>query len=273
MRDAREALTVSMKITAQDLQEMLPSGTQRTFDNRLAWAKTYLAQAKALDTPKRGVFRITDRGRQLLKQCPGRIDKEVLEQFEEFKRFTNKEPGQIQEQAEVQTPEEIFQKSYERIKAQLAADLLDRIKKNSPQFFERLVVDLMLTLGYGGSRSDAGQAIGHSGDEGIDGIIKEDRLGLDVIYLQAKRWEGVVGRPEIQKFVGALQGRRARKGVFITTGRFTDDAVGYAGAIESKVVLIDGKLLADLMIEHNVGISTTISYDIKRVDSDYFEEQ
>jgi restriction system protein len=273
MREARDALTVSMKITEQDLQERLPSGTQRTFDNRLAWAKTYLAQAKTLDTPRRGVFRITERGRKLLQKHSGQIDKAVLEQYEEFRSFQSKESAVPRNQPEVQTPEEVFQKAIESIKAQLAADLLERIKKNSPLFFERLVVDLMLTLGYGGSRSDAGQAIGHSGDEGIDGIIKEDRLGLDVIYLQAKRWDGVVGRPEIQKFVGALQGRRARKGVFITTGKFSGEAIRYAEAIESKVVLIDGEQLADLMIEHNVGVSSAISYNIKRVDSDYFDEQ
>lgn len=272
MREAREALTVSMKITEQDLQEMLPSGTQRTFDNRLAWAKTYLAQAKALDTPRRGVFLISERGRKLLQKHRGKIDKAVLEQFEEFRRFQSKE-SDAGTQPEIQTPEEVFQKAYESINAQLAADLLERLKQNSPQFFERLVVDLMLTLGYGGSRSDAGQAIGQSGDEGIDGIIKEDRLGLDVIYLQAKRWEDVVGRPEIQKFVGALQGRRARKGVFITTARFSDDAIRYAENIESKVVLIDGKRLSELMIEHNVGVSTSVTYQIKRVDNDYFEEQ
>ena len=171
------------------------------------------------------------------------------------------------------TPEELLQESYESLRNDLAAELLTQVKDNSPEFFEHLVVDLMVAMGYGGSRLDAGKSIGRSGDEGIDGIIKEDRLGLDVIYLQAKRWEGSVGRPEIQKFVGALTGKRAKKGVFITTGEFADTAQKYADSIEPKVILIDGHSLANYMIDFNLGVSTTATYRIKRVDSDYFVEE
>jgi len=174
---------------------------------------------------------------------------------------------------QTETPEEILQKAYQNMRGELASDVLGRVKANSPNFFESLVVDLMVAMGYGGSRSDAGAAIGHAGDEGVDGIIKEDKLGLDTIYLQAKRWEGTVGRPEIQKFVGALHGKRAKKGVFITTGRFSEDAVEYIRNIDPKVILIDGRKLADFMIEYNVGITPMTVYEVKRVDSDYFAEE
>ena len=170
-----------------------------------------------------------------------------------------------------ETPEETLQKSYQSIRSDLASDLLIRIKENSPAFFEGLVVDLMIALGYGGSRAEAGKALGKSGDEGIDGIINEDKLGLDIIYLQAKRWEGTVGRPEIQKFVGALHGKRAKKGVFISTSSFSQEAKSYVSTIDPKVVLIDGHDLAELMIDHGLGVSTAASYEVKRVDLDYFE--
>lgn len=173
-----------------------------------------------------------------------------------------------------ETPEETLQKSYESIRSDLAGQIVQRISSNSPQFFERLVVDLMVAMGYGGSRADAGKSVGGTGDEGIDGIIKEDRLGLDLVYLQAKRWrEEKVGRPEVQKFVGALHGKRAKKGVFITTGKFSDDARSYVETIDPKVILIDGRQLAELMIDQGLGTTTTASYHIRRIDSDYFEEE
>jgi restriction system protein len=161
--------------------------------------------------------------------------------------------------------------AYQRVRKELEAELLEQVKAASPVFFERLVVDLLVAMGYGGSRQDAGRAIGRSGDGGIDGMIKEDRLGLDVIYVQAKRWEGVVGRPEIQKFAGALQGQRASKGVFITTSSYTKDAVEYANVIATKIILVDGETLASLMFDYNVAVARIGTYELKRIDTDYFE--
>jgi restriction system protein len=233
-------------------------------------------QAKVLSTPRRGYFQITERGQKLHSQGHERIDVKILKQFPEFVEFhTSKSEKQEPEGGDspAATPEEVLQQSYLSIRNELAADILSKIKDNSPQFFENLVVDLMVSMGYGGSRSDAGKSIGRSGDEGIDGIIKEDRLGLDVIYLQAKRWEGTVGRPEIQKFVGALHGKRAKKGVFITTGKFSDDATKYVETIDPRVILIDGRLLAEYMIDFNLGTSTSANFEIKKIDTDYFSEE
>lgn len=276
MKEARQMIAANMKLTEADLKEMLPSGTQSKFDNRVAWAKSFLVQAKVLSSPAKGIFLITDRGRDLLKQGHQKINVKILNQYPEFKEFhapRNKATVDSQsEPSSVETPEEVLQKAYENIRSELASEMLDRIKQNSPQFFERLVVDVMLALGYGGSISDAGKSIGQTGDEGIDGIIKEDRLGLDVIYLQAKRWEGTVGRPEVQKFVGALHGKRARKGVFITTGKFSDEAKHYVINIDPKVILMDGKMLADLMIDYGLGTNITAKYEIRKIDSDYFIE-
>ncbi len=171
------------------------------------------------------------------------------------------------------TPEDHIALGYQQIREALAADLLRSIKECAPDFFEQLVVDLLLAMGYGGSRQDAGQAVGRGGDGGIDGIIKEDRLGLDAIYIQAKRWEGVVGRPEIQKFAGALQGQRARKGIFLTTSSYTKEAREFAASIDSKIILIDGEALASLMIDYGVGVTDVASYLVKRVDSDYFGQE
>ncbi len=275
--EARSALKDVMDISEEDLQELLPSGRQTKFDNRVAWAKSYSIQAKILEAPTRGHFSITERGKELLAQGHERIDVKVLNQYPEFVEFHTAKPGEPTSKeaplSQDETPEESLQKAYLSIRSDLASELLTRIKGNSPKFFELLVVDLMIALGYGGSRDDAGRSIGQSGDEGIDGIIKEDRLGLDVIYLQAKRWEGSVGRPEIQKFVGALHGKRAKKGVFITTGTFTSEAAGYVATIDPKVILIDGRMLADLMIDYNLGVSTSVNYEIKKIDTDYLEEE
>jgi restriction system protein len=278
MKEAREIIATRMNITEADLRELLPSGTQSKYDNRIAWAKSYFVQANVFESPRRGWFLITERGKELHKKGHERIDVKILNQYPEFVAFhTSKSDtaaiGSHIDTAAVETPEEILQKAYLNIRGDLAAEILERIKTNSPQFFERLVVDIMVALGYGGSRTDAGKSIGQSGDEGIDGIIKEDRLGLDVIYLQAKRWGGTVGRPEIQKFVGALHGKRAKKGVFITTGRFSDDAVKYVESIDPKVILIDGRTLAELMIDYGLGTTSTAKYEIRRVDSDYFMEE
>lgn len=278
MKEARELLASRMNMSADDLKERLPSGTQTKFDNRAAWAKSYFVQAKVLESPRRGFFRITERGTELHKRNYDRIDIKVLNQYQEFVDFhtVKNDSGQIVTPPDVQsgeTPEETLQKAYQSIRDDLSAEMLERIKNNSPQFFERLVVDVMVSLGYGGSRVDAGKSIGQSGDEGIDGIIKEDRLGLDLIYLQAKRWDGTVGRPEIQKFVGALHGKRAKKGVFITTGRFSDEATKYVETIDPKVILIDGRNLAELMIDSGLGTNITGKYEIRRIDSDYFTEE
>ena len=278
MKEARELIAKNMNLSEADLKELLPSGTQTKYDNRIAWAKSYFVQAKVLEAPRRAYFRITDRGLDLLKKGYNRIDIKILNQYPEFVEFhtmkaaSSTDNGQ-QDTLHLETPEETLQKAYQNIRSDLAAEILEKIKSNSPQFFERLVVDIMISLGYGGSRADAGKSIGQSGDEGIDGIIKEDRLGLDVIYLQAKRWDGTVGRPEVQKFVGALHGKRAKKGVFITTGRFSDDALRYVESIDPKVILIDGRTLTELMIDHGLGTSTTAKYEIKRIDTDYFTEE
>jgi restriction system protein len=276
LKEAREVLSTRMNLSETDLKERLPSGQQTKFDNRVAWAKSYLVQAKALESPRRGYFLITDRGRDLLNQGHDRIDVRVLKQYPEFVEFhtaTKGEQAATEESGVAETPEETLQQAYMSIRNELGREILQKIKGNTPQFFERLVVDVMVALGYGGSRADAGKSIGQSGDEGIDGIIKEDRLGLDVIYLQAKRWDGTVGRPEIQKFVGALHGKRAKKGVFITTGRFSDDSMRYVESIDPKVILIDGKKLAELMIDCGLGTTSTAMYEIKRIDSDYFTEE
>ena len=279
VREAREVIARRMNLAQADLSELLPSGTQTKFDNRVAWAKSYFVQAKVLESTRRGYFRITDRGRELLAKGHSRIDIRILDQYSEFVEFhspSRDNDGQHSPEIvpiQTETPEEILQKAYQNIRNELGAELLNRVKSNSPRFFEALVVDLMIAMGYGGSKVDAGRALGQTGDEGIDGIIKEDRLGLDVIYLQAKRWDGTVGRPEIQRFVGALHGKRARKGVFITTGRFSEDAIDYVNNIEPKVSLIDGRNLANLMIDCNLGTTTAASYEIKRIDSDYFGEE
>ena len=274
IQEAREVIAKVMALPEVDLKEVLPSGIQTKFENRVAWAKSYFIQAKVLESPRRSMFRITQRGMELHKVGHKRIDVRVLNQFPEFLEFHKaKSPKEEEQEPSKETPEETLQKSYESIRGDLAGQIVQRIATNSPQFFERMVVDLMVAMGYGGSRTDAGKSIGGSGDEGIDGIIKEDRLGLDLVYLQAKRWEGKIGRPEVQKFVGALHGKRAKKGVFITTSKFSDDAKNYVETIDPKVILIDGRMLAELMIDHGLGTTTTATYQVKRIDSDYFAEE
>jgi restriction system protein len=277
--EAREALAARFALTQADRDEPLPSGNQSKFSNRVAWAKSYLQQAGLLTSPKRGYFQIVPRGEKVLMSPPAKIDIKFLEQYPEFVEFRTPKadtnaPGPLSpvEATDSDTPEEALEAAHQKINATLATEVLTRVKTASPEFFERLVVELLLRMGYGGSRSDAGHAVGKSGDEGIDGIISEDRLGLDVVYLQAKKWDGTVGRPEIQKFVGALHGKRAKKGVFISTGSFSTEAVAYVEHIDPKVVLIDGKRLAQLMIDFEVGVAAARTYQVKRVDSDYFEE-
>jgi len=272
-------LADKLDLSEEERTELLPSGQQPTFYNRVGWARTYLKKAGLLTDPRRGHFRITERGREALESHPPRIDRLYLQQFEEFVDFASgtQDTADGEDQSEdlrELTPEEILENAYQEIREDLAEELLDYVVRSGSGFFEKLVVELLVQMGYGGSRRDAARAVGRSGDRGIDGIIDEDRLGLDVIYVQAKKWSdhNPVGRPEIQKFVGALQGRRARKGIFITTSRFTENARDYANRIDTRVVLIDGERLTDLMIDHGVGVSPLTTYEIKRVDSDYFGE-
>jgi len=280
-RDAVESLADEFVLSDQERRELLPSGNQPIFDNRVGWARSYLKQAGLLDSPKRGFFQITPRGKELLRSGVSRIDNSVLSKYEEFQDFKKrKKKSSDSESTESdtsnlesdQTPEDQIAAAYQNIRATIQKELLENIMASSPAFFERLVVDLIVKMGYGGSRSDAGKAIGKSNDGGIDGIINEDKLGLDVIYIQAKRWEGSVGRPEIQKFAGALQGQRARKGIFITTSTFTGQALEYVQMIETKIILIDGDRLSDLMFEYSIGVASAGIYELKKIDSDYFED-
>lgn len=276
-RESIDSLAEHFKITDEERSLMLPSGVQGLFDNRVNWARTYMKKAALIESPKRGVHKIVKRGLDVLKKKPKRIDIAFLDQFPEFKEFRAIRHAKqdvtetVLEQNE-KTPEESLEDAYQKIRSDLAADLLQQLKSSSPSFFERIVVEVIVKMGYGGSRNDAGKAIGKSGDGGIDGIIKEDKLGLDAIYIQAKRWENTVGRPEIQRFVGALTGLRARKGLFITTSDFTTEAETYVSHLDAKVVLIDGKTLTQLMIDYGVGVSTVGVYELKKIDSDYFDE-
>lgn len=258
------------------MSEMLPSGYARLSDNRIGWAKTHLKGAGLIESPARARYRITQRGLDALSQTEKPIDLAYLKQFDEYNEFKSGSKNEKSRETEVSTDEltplEHIEFGYQKVKEELELELIAKVKAGSPAFFERVVVELLVAMGYGGSRKDAGQTLGKSGDGGIDGVIKEDRLGLDVIYLQAKRWEGTVGRPEIQKFAGALQGQRAKKGIFLTTSAFSAEAVQYASFIESRIVLIDGEALAGLMIDAGIGVSKVATYDVKRLDSDYFEE-
>jgi len=282
--EAVDVLARELKLTEEDLREILPSGTQSKFINRLGWAATYMKKAGLLQSTRRGYYQITDRGNELLNSKPEVINVKLLEKYPEFLEFRklrgtrakNGEEttigGSILDTSNV-TPFEALEDAYENLRDELADELLTKLKATTPAFFERVVVDLLVKMGYGGSRADAGKAIGKSGDGGIDGIIKEDKLGLDFVYIQAKRWDDTpVGRPQVQQFAGALQAQKANKGIFITTSRFTEDARNFVSQIGSKIVLIDGQQLTSLMIENDVGVSTVSVYPIKKIDSDYFDE-
>ncbi|MFZ1290217.1 MAG: restriction endonuclease [Melioribacteraceae bacterium] len=279
LRETTDYLRHEFNLTDEEKSELLPSGTQAIFDNRVGWAKTHLSKAGLLTSPRRSVFIISERGKQVLRNRPKIINMTLLRQFPEYIEFTKstkkkevvKKTGKIEDLFSDNTPEETLEYSYLEIKNSLAVEILDRVKNSPSDFFERLVVELLVKMGYGGSLKDAGKATRKVKDEGIDGIIKEDKLGLDVIYVQAKKWEGSVGRPEIQKFVGALAGQGANKGIFITTSTFSNDALNYIPRNDTKIVLIDGKKLADYMIEFNVGVTIIKNFEIKKIDSDYFE--
>jgi restriction system protein len=274
-----DRLTEQFQLSSDERDQLLGSGQQTVIRNRAGWARTYLKKAGLIASTRRGYFRISERGQSVLTKNPNRIDVKYLEQFPEFVAFRDLRHEQVDEKPESlsagvdATPEEALDAAYQRLRIDLESELLEQVKAASPSFFERLVVELLVKMGYGGTLRDAGQAVGKSRDGGIDGIIKEDRLGLDVIYIQAKRWEGTVGRPEIQKFAGALQGHRARKGVFITTSSFSAEATDFTARIDSKIVLIDGAALARYMIDNGVGVSAYRSYEVKKIDSDYFTEE
>jgi len=277
--EASEALSHHFSITESERREMLPSGRQTRFNNRVAWANVYLRKSGFLESTRRGRFKITERGQEILRSNPARIDVKFLmkngdAEFREFHRPSRPDENHEEPSIEtVRTPREIMDAGYQEMRRDLSQEIIKRIKSSSPRFFEHLVVELLVAMGYGGSRKDAGEAVGQSGDGGVDGIIKEDRLGLDVIYLQAKRWEGTVGRPIVQAFAGSLEGHRARKGVLITTSQFSPDALDYVTRIEKKIVLIDGDELAKLMIDFGIGVAADATYEIKRLDTDYFEEE
>ncbi|MBM4288060.1 MAG: restriction endonuclease [Deltaproteobacteria bacterium] len=258
-QELHDRLADVFKLTLDEVNQFYPTGNAKIFYDRISWSKTYLKKALLISSPKRGVVKITNRGLDVLKSTPDKIDLKYL-------------MGIVTPAIDEKTPEEYIEYGYKTIVDTLSKDLLEKIKECPPAFFEKLVIDLLLAMGYGGSKQEAGKIIGKSGDAGIDGIINEDKLGLDSIYVQAKRWEGSVSRPEIQRFAGALAGKRAKKGIFITTSSFTKEAVEYVSMIESRIILIDGEYLAKLMIDHDIGVTKIRSYDLKRIDSDYFIE-
>ena len=281
--DVRGELAGAFALTADDLAERLPSGLARTFDNRVGWAATYLYRVGLLVRPRRSVYVITGRGREVLEANPERVDLGVLSQFPEFAEFRkargrrgSRRAGSVDviSGTEVATPEERMETAYEELRQALVDDLRDRISAIPPAAFEDLVLDVLHAMGYGdGATDDSRLRTGGTGDAGIDGIIREDRLGLDVVYVQAKRWEATVGRPVVQAFVGALQGARASKGIIFTASSFSAEAEEYAHSVSPRVVLVDGERLAALMIDHNVGVSDREIYAVKRVDSDYFGDE
>lgn len=282
-QESLDALASHFGLTPEEVAMRIPSGLAPKFANRIGWAKSHLKMAGVIESPRRGVYRLTQRGRELLASNPSAINLAMLNQFPEYLEFRGRRKGSEPTGSDdgasasvdlttrdTRTPDDLIEEGYEQVRTALAAELRERIAAMPPAGFEQLVVDLLQALGYGGPQEDAGIVVGRGGDEGIDGIIKEDRLGLETIYLQAKRWQNTVGRPDIQRFAGALQGQRARKGVFITSSSFSSEARAYAASIQTTIVLIDGPQLASLMIEHDVGVTTAKRLDIKRVDSDYF---
>jgi restriction system protein len=277
VRDATLTIGQQFNLSESEWAEKLPSGRAPLFYNRLAWAKTHLKRAGLIDQPRRGVILISERGRQALLTQPNRIDLRFLEQFPQFTQpILTASSVVLDSTASVvnASPEEVLERAHAEISQELADELIETIKQCSPEFFERLVVKLLLNMGYGGSQIEAGKAVGRSGDGGIDGVINEDRLGLDAIYIQAKRWEGAVGEGPIRDFKGALDAKGAIKGVFITTSTYTPAAVAAVKNSRSyRIVLIDGVRLAQLMIEHGLGVSITATYQLKKIDSDFFADE
>lgn len=285
-RALAEKMADHFSLSAAERVALLPSGKSPVIRSRTGWALAYLKQAGIVESPRRGWYRITDRGKVVLERAPDRINNAYLQQFDEFQEFrtrskTNAVLVNENRDSDVNVdfngedqipPDEALRIAYASLRNAVESELLDTAKGVTPAFFELVVIDLLVKMGYGGNRDEAARAVGRTSDGGIDGVIDEDRLGLDVIYVQAKRWDGSVGRPEIQKFAGALQGQRAKKGVFITTSTFTRDAIDYAERIDSRIVLIDGQRLASLMFEYDVGVAPRSTFVAKSIDSDYFED-
>jgi restriction system protein len=284
-KEVRQHMISLFKLTEEEAAQLIPSGLHTAISDRVSWAQTYMKRAGLTAAPTRGVYEITQRGLELLARKPSRVDVALLGEYPQFKEWLGRS-GSSQKQrkaasasesvlqlANEESPEEALDSAYNRLRASIEADLLEQVKNMPPAFFERLVVELLVKMGYGGTLDDAGQAVGKSGDGGIDGIIKEDRLGLDLIHIQAKRWQNTVGRPDIQGFAGSLEGARSKKGIFITTSSFSQEAREYVRHIEKRIVLIDGNQLAQLMYDHGVGASTVATYEIRKVDSDYFVDE
>ena len=274
MRDAVAELASYFSLSHEEITARLPSGSQTVVYNRVGWARTYLRKAGLLDIPVRAHFSITERGRAVLADKLDELNVQSLLRFDEFREFKGRSSASAepvpQDTESTTTPEEAIEYGYQQLNNDLLGEILSAMKACSPSFFERLVIDLLVKMGYGGSRREAGEVLGKSGDAGIDGIIKEDRLGLETIYVQAKRWEAVVGRPEIQKFAGALLGQKAHKGIFLTTSSYSGEAKDYAANLDSKVILVDGQQLAALMLDAGLGVATVATYEVKKLDSDYF---
>ena len=271
------SLASTFKLTDKERTELLPSGGTFKFSSRVSWAATYLKKAGLLEAPRRGYLRITKRGLEALMKKPKRIDGALLSQYEEFRQFQGKKKEKRDKSVDTgddsETPIESIDAQYRKLRESLASEILDKVKGCSPQFFERLVITLLVRMGYGGSLKDAGQAIGRSGDGGIDGVIKEDLLGLDNIYVQAKRWtDKSIGSPDIDQFAGALSKKKANKGIFITTSSFSRDALASVKEYGAKIVLIDGVQVAQFMIDYGVGVALDQIYELKKLDSDFFEE-
>jgi len=280
LQEVRDSLAKYFRLTEEERAELLSKSKQKRFNNKVGWARTYLKKAGLLDYTQKAHFKITDSGLKVLQEKPSKINRKYLKRFPEFlefikpsKKIVHTKDKDIELILEKKTPEDLLEIGYEKFQEKLLSDLLEKITQCSPEFFEGLVVELLVGMGYGGSFEDAGKAIGKSGDEGIDGIIKEDRLGLDVIYVQAKRWASQVGRPDIQKFAGALLGKKAKRGIFITTSTFSEKAIEYARNVENKIILIDGEQLTKYMVENGIGVSEVASYKINKIDLDYFTEE
>ena len=278
-----ELLATHFNLTAEEIDEMLPSGRQPLFFNRVHWARTYLGKAKLIESTRRGYFKITNIGLDVLKTGPERITINYLKNFEGYREwvddYTSNEGDTDRKDSDLSSdnnisPEERIEKSHVFLDEQLKKDILQNLYEVTPSMFERIIVDLLIAMGYGGGRAEMGRALGQTNDGGVDGVIKEDELGLDVIYIQAKKYdlESSIGRPAIQSFVGSLEGFNATKGVFVTTGSFASTVKEYVEKIHKKIVLIDGKRLATLMIRHNVGVRIKNTYELKTLDEDYFLE-
>jgi restriction system protein len=275
-----DKIAAQLKLTEEDVEQLLPSGKQTVFKNRLNWAKSYMGKAGLVESTRRGYFRVTPRGYELLASSPKYIDVSVLSTIPEFAAWTSEErksevADEPQEVISQIDPEEQMAVSFTKLTKSLSSDLIERIHSFSPSFFERLIIDLLLAMGYGGGRAEMGRSLGKSGDGGIDGVIKEDELGLDVVYVQAKRYaaDNAVPVREVRDFIGSLEGHRASKGVFVTTSTFPTSARDFVDRVSKRVILIDGAELARLMIRHNVGVRIKEVYEIKKIDEDYFSEQ